>query len=98
MFHDHAFPNAVNSFHLARLGANVIPERDDTRFRGDFTSVPAIDPQCVAPSSPGSQVNLAWLRALDLKVAWAQKIREGITIQCTVGGTASSATSFTVTP
>ena len=48
---------------------------------------PVVDnPQlCSPPSSPGSEVNLSWLRALDMKFSWRHTFYERVTVEPSAG-------------
>lgn len=48
---------------------------------------PLVDtyPTCTAPTYPGSEVNLAWLKALDMKFAWTHSFHERFTVEPSVG-------------
>ena len=37
------------------------------------------------PLAPAGQVNLAWLRALDLRLSWVHAVREKVTIETSAG-------------
>ena len=43
----------------------------------------AIAPQ--VPLVPAGQVNLAWLRAIELRISWSYKVWENLTVQPSAG-------------
>ena len=48
---------------------------------------PVVDtnPSCAPPNYAGNQVNLSWLKALDLKLTWNHTFKEKISVQPSIG-------------